>query len=143
MLEDPRLSAGATPGACYLKIRLAMSAGLWRNALGDLEVLMDEISPREELCLARIECLVTLGRIQEADRFLSDWRIAIGRSYLGHVLEARIAAALGKTERAFSCLRTAMELDPDKTSAVAMRVPELAPWALGAFRDQLPGAEAG
>jgi len=143
IMNDPRLTAERFPGAYYLKIRLAMCAGLWRDALSDLECLMGELRPREELCLARIECLLALGRIDEADILLDNWRAAISRSYMGHVLEARVAAALGKTERVFACLSTAMELDPDKTSSVTMRVPELAPWALGAFRDQLPCAEAG
>jgi len=141
LLEDPRFTACRFPGACYLKARMAMSAGLWDHALSVLEDLMVAITPRRDLSLCRIECLISLGRFAEAEHLLE----GCGEDASCHslVLRARVAAATGENEATYRYLVRAMKLDPETTSAMAIRSPELAAWALGAFRDQLPSAIAG
>ncbi len=142
-LEQAPLTPISCPGACYMKARIGMAAGLWDRSLEILEGLTEIVQPKKGLALARIECLIGLGRTDEAWEDLTRHDAAFNACFLAYMLKARIWASRGRPELTYGYLRASMKMNPEAAAARAFGCPELAPWVLGAFCRHRPVAAAG
>ena len=118
-----------------MKARLGMAAGLWLEALTLLDHLCQVVKPKKSLELARCECLIFLGYIDQAQEVLQDEETLIEDSYIRDVLMARISVSQDRVDEAFSHLQAAMSRNPEDAFALAMGSADLAPLVMGAFHN--------
>jgi tetratricopeptide (TPR) repeat protein len=112
LIRDLPLTVRDLPEAVILKASLALTARRYEEALA----LFDEVVSVVEVCslihLNRIECLLGLGRLAEAEAALEDGASPLQGHYGRHMMLARIAARRGDAPLAGAHLCEACRLHP-------------------------------
>jgi tetratricopeptide (TPR) repeat protein len=125
LIRDLPLTAGDLPGTMILRASLAMRLGQYEEAL----FLYDELISAVEVCMSthlnRIECLLRLGRLAEAEKALEDGESPLQGHFGRHLMLARIAARRRNAKAVIAHLKESYRLNP-RALACATSFPELA-----------------
>jgi tetratricopeptide (TPR) repeat protein len=126
LIRDLPLTAGDLPGAMSLRASLAMRLGQYEEAL----FLYDELISAVEVCMSthlnRIECLLRLGRLAEAEQALEDGESPLHGHFGQHLMLARIAARRRDAKGVSAHLKESYRLHPRALTCAAC-FPELRP----------------
>lgn len=126
LIRDLPLSACGLPGVMFLRASLAMRLEQYEDALFFYEELASAVDVCKSIHLNRIECLIRLGRVVEAEVALEAEESPLRGHYGRHVMLARIAARKQDAAGAIAHLRDSHRLNP-QALAHATCFPELAP----------------
>jgi uncharacterized protein HemY len=124
LIRDLPLTGCNWPEVVILKASLAMRFKRYEEALA----LFNDLASAAEVCksihLNRIECMLGLGRLAEAEAALEDEASPLHGHYGRHLMLARIAARRRKASLAIAHLRESCRLHPHAL-ACAASFPEL------------------
>jgi predicted Zn-dependent protease len=126
LIRDLPLTAGDLPGTMILRASLAMRIAKYEDAL----FLYNELVSAVEVCMSthlnRIECLLRLGRLTEAENALEHGESPLHGHFGRHLMLARIAARRRNAKGAVAHLKESYRLHPRALSCAAS-FPELTP----------------
>jgi tetratricopeptide (TPR) repeat protein len=137
LIRDLPLTAGHLPGAMILRASLAMRLEQYEEALFLYEELVSAVEVCKSIHLNRIECLLRLGRLAEAEKALEDGESPLRGHFGRHLMLARIAARRHDAAGAVAHLRMSCRLNP-KALSCATCFPELAPHLRTVIVNTLP-----
>jgi predicted Zn-dependent protease len=126
LIRDLPLTAGDLPGTMILRASLAMRLEQYDEAL----FLYNELVSAVEVCMSthlnRIECMLRLGRLTEAEKALEDGESPLHGHFGRHLMLARIAARRRNAKGVVAHLKESYRLNP-RALTCATCFPELTP----------------
>jgi predicted Zn-dependent protease len=126
LIRDLPLTIGGLPGAMSLRASLAMRLKQYEDALFLYEELVSTVEVCMSIHLNRIECLLRLGRLAEAQTALEDGESPLHGHFARHLMLARVAARRHDAKGAVAHLKASLRLNPQALTC-ATCFPELAP----------------
>jgi hypothetical protein len=126
LIRDLPLKAGDWRLAMILRASLAMRLEQYEEALFFYEEMVSAVDVCKSIHLNRIECMLRLGRLAEAEAALEDRDSPLQGHYGRHLMLARIAARKDDATGAVAHLRASHRLNP-QALAHATCFPELSP----------------
>jgi thioredoxin-like negative regulator of GroEL len=114
------------PDVLLMQANLAMHQRRYATALRHYDTLQAAVEVCLSVHLNRIECLIQLGRLDEAEATLETDASPLQGHFGRHVMLARLAARRQQSQRARAQVEAACQLNPQALSSAAA-FPELNP----------------
>jgi tetratricopeptide (TPR) repeat protein len=127
LICDLPLAAGDLPGVLFLRASLAMRLEQYEDALLIYNELVSAVDVCKSTHLNRIECLLQLGRLLEAEKSLEDWESPLHGHFGRHLMLARIAARRRHAKSVVTHVLESYRLNP-RALICATCFPELTPY---------------